>query len=56
MNSMGQIIKVWNMKGSHQGTIYRNAQLIYTQIVYCTPWEECKQTQFPHTIKLKGKV
>jgi len=31
-----------------QGTKYRNAQLRYTQIVYCTLWEECKQTQCPH--------
>ena len=28
--------------------MYRNAQLRYTQIVYCTLWEECKQTQCPH--------
>ena len=26
---------------------HRNAQLRYTQIVYCTLWEECKQTQCP---------
>ena len=32
----------------YQGTIYRNAQLRYKQIVYCTLWEECKQTQCPH--------
>ena len=32
-----------------QGTIYRNAQLRYTQIVYCSLWEECKKTQCPHT-------
>ena len=31
----------------YTGTIYRNAQLRYTQIVYCTLWEECKQTQCP---------
>ena len=31
-----------------QGTIYRIAQLRYTQIVYCTLWEECKQTQCHH--------
>ena len=30
------------------GTIYRNAQLRYTQIVYFTLGEECKQTQCPH--------
>ena len=28
--------------------LYRNAQLRNMQIVYCTLWEECKQTQFPH--------
>ena len=28
--------------------MYRNAQLRYTQIGYCTLWEECKQTQCPH--------
>ena len=33
---------------SYQETIYRNAQLRYTQILYCTLWEECKQTQCPH--------
>ena len=32
----------------YQGTIYRNAQLRYKQIVYCTLWEERKQTQCPH--------
>ena len=31
-----------------QGTIYRNAQLRHTHIIYCTLWEECKQTQCPH--------
>ena len=31
-----------------QGTIYRNTQLIQTHIMYCTPWEEYKQTQRPH--------
>jgi len=31
-----------------QGTIYRNAQLRYTHIMYCTLWEKCKQTQCPH--------
>ena len=31
-----------------QGTIYRNAQLRYTHIMYCTLWEECKQTQCLH--------
>ena len=30
------------------GTIYRNAHLRYTHIIYCTLWEECKQTQRPH--------
>ena len=28
--------------------MYRNAQLRYTHIMYCTLWEECKQTQCPH--------
>ena len=28
--------------------INRNFQLRYTQIVYCTLWEECKQTQCSH--------
>ena len=37
-----------------QGTIYRNAQPRYTQIVYFTLWEECKQTHV-HPQKLKGK-
>ena len=32
----------------YQGTIYRNAQLRYTHIMYCTLWEECEQTQCPH--------
>jgi len=32
----------------NQGTIYRNAPLRYTYIMYCTLWEECKQTQCPH--------
>ena len=32
----------------YQGTIYRNAQLRYTHIMYCTLWEECKQTHCPH--------
>ena len=32
---------------SDQETIHRNAQLRYTHIVYCTLWEECKQTQCP---------
>ena len=31
-----------------QGTMCKNAQLIYTQIVYCTLLEKCKQTQCPH--------
>ena len=31
----------------YQGTIYRNSQLRYTQIMYCTLLEECKQTQCP---------
>ena len=38
----------FNILSLCQGTIYRNAQLRYTQIVYCTLWEECKQTQCPH--------
>ena len=34
---------------SFQGTIYRKAQFRYTQIVYCSLWEECKQTcKCPH--------
>ena len=41
-------------KNINQGTVYRNAQLRYTQIVYCTLWEECKQTQCPHT-EVEGK-
>ena len=40
--------------GIDQGTIYRNAHLRYTYIVYCKLWEECKQTQCP-TQKLKEK-
>ena len=32
---------------SEQGTIYRNAQLRYTHIMYCTLREEFKQTQCP---------
>ena len=35
-----------------QGTIYRKAQLRYTQSVYCTLWEECKQT--PTEVEGKG--
>ena len=31
-----------------QGTIYRNAQLRYTNIMYCTLWEECKQSLCLH--------
>ena len=31
-----------------QGTVFRNAQLRFTHIVYCILWEECKQTQCPH--------
>ena len=31
-----------------QGTLYRNAQLRYTHIMYCTLWEKCKQTQCSH--------
>ena len=31
-----------------QGTIYRNAQFRYRHILYCSLWEECKQTQCPH--------
>ena len=34
--------------------IYRNAQLRFTHIMYCTVWEECKQTQCPHKI-VEGK-
>ena len=30
---------------SFQGTICRKAQFRYTQIVYCSLWEECKQTR-----------
>ena len=41
-------------KNINQGTKYRNAQLRYTQIVYCTLWEECKQTKCPHT-EVEGK-
>ena len=37
-----------SLSTSYQETIYRNAQLRYTQILYCTLWEECKQTQCPH--------
>jgi len=33
-----------------QGTMYRNAQLRYTHIMYCTLWEECKQTQCPQDV------
>ena len=39
---------LWFVFGTVQGTIYRNAHLIYTQIEYCTLWEECKQTHCPH--------
>ena len=39
----------WQKKvHTNQETLYRNAQLRYTQIVYWTLWEECKQTQCPH--------
>ena len=38
-----------------QGTKYRNPRLRYMQIMYCTLWEECKQTQcLPPPQKLKG--
>ena len=38
-----------------QGTIYRNTQLRYTHIMYCTLWEECKQPcSAPKEVEGKG--
>ena len=46
--------KSWLVYGG-QGTIYRNVQLRYMHIMYCTLWKECKQTNPVPPQKLKGK-
>ena len=42
-----------NLPADPRNYIYRNTQL-YTQIVYCTLWEECKQIQCPPRSWSKG--
>ena len=42
------ILRSYLKSRRYQGTIYRNAHVRYTHIIYCTLWEECKQTLWPH--------